>query len=134
MPTKRRFVIPRPGVDGAIGEDGLSDTRFVLTGLFPEVGGGAGLNLGKDKVQSMIQTFGGKVTQAVSGRTNYVVVGKNPGFSKVHNAQTRGIPILDLRSLQQVLLGTLALEDIPHQEPPKIAAFSAGYPKHRIAY
>ena len=37
--TKARdvFIIPRPGVDGAI-VDCLSGKRFVLTGIFPEVG------------------------------------------------------------------------------------------------
>jgi len=46
------------------------------SGTFPEVGGGVGLNLGKDKLKDIITSFGGKVTSSVSGRTDVVVVGK----------------------------------------------------------
>ena len=48
-----------------------------------QVGGGCGLELGKERVRKMIQSFGGKVTGSVSGRTDILVVGKQPGFSKV---------------------------------------------------
>ena len=34
-----------------------------MTGVFPEVGGGAGLNLGKERVKAMIESFGGRVTK-----------------------------------------------------------------------
>jgi hypothetical protein len=36
----------------------------------------AGLNLGKDKLKGLVESFGGKVTGSVSGLTNYLVVGK----------------------------------------------------------
>lgn len=45
----------------------LKAKTFVLTGVFPEVGGGQGLNLGKEKVAAMITSFGGRVTSAISG-------------------------------------------------------------------
>ena len=48
-----------------------------------QVGGGCGLELGKERVRKMVQAFGGKVTSAVSGRTDILVVGTDPGFSKV---------------------------------------------------
>jgi hypothetical protein len=54
---------------------------------FPEVGGGSGLNLGKDRVKGMVEAFGGKVTGAVSGRTHILVVGKEPGMGKVTQAE-----------------------------------------------
>ena len=38
------FVIPRPGVNGAKA-GALADTTFVMTGTFPELGGGAGLDV-----------------------------------------------------------------------------------------
>lgn len=65
---KARFVIPRPGRDGIAGV--LAGKKFVLTGLFPEVGGGSGLNLGKDRMIQMIESFGGQVTSSVSGKTS----------------------------------------------------------------
>ena len=48
-----------------------------------QVGGGCGLELGKERVRQMITSFGGRVTGAVSGKTDLVIVGKEPGFSKV---------------------------------------------------
>ena len=66
--AKTHFQIPRPGVNGAVA-GALDGKRFVLTGVFPELGGGAGLTLGKDKMKKMIESFGGKVTGSVSGKT-----------------------------------------------------------------
>ena len=51
------------------------------------MGGGSGLNLGKDRVKKMVEAFGGKVTGSVSGRTHILVVGKEPGLGKVSQAE-----------------------------------------------
>lgn len=75
MSAAPRYVIPRPGIDGALAES-LSGRTFVLTGVFPELGGGAGLKLGKDRLRDMISSFGGRVTSAISGKTSYLVVGQ----------------------------------------------------------
>ena len=72
--AKRRFKVPVPGEDGAIA-DVLDGQTCVLTGLFPEVGGGCGLQLGKGRMKTMIEEFGGRVTSAVSGKTTILVVG-----------------------------------------------------------
>jgi BRCT domain type II-containing protein len=130
-PTKTKFVIPRPGVDGA--EAGCYEgKRFVLTGIFPEVGGGAGLNFGKDKVKDMIESFGGKVTSAISGLTSFLVVGKEPGTSKVMKAKSRGIPLVDLKALKERIMGEIpALEQV---QAPAIREFSAGYKRDLIDY
>lgn len=65
---KVRFEIPRPGVNGAV-PNVLAGKKFVLTGIFPEVGGGSGLDLGKERAKQMIESFGGRVTTGVSGKT-----------------------------------------------------------------
>ena len=57
-----------------------------------------GLNLGKDRAKAMIEAFGGRVTSAVSGKTDYLVVGAEPGASKVAKAQEKGIPMLDVKT------------------------------------
>ena len=57
---KQKFVPPRPGVNGAVANV-LDGKRFVMTGVFPELGGGAGLNLGKDRLKSLIESFGGEI-------------------------------------------------------------------------
>ena len=119
-----RFEMPRPGLNGA--EPGqFEGKRFVLTGLFPEVGGGAGLNLGKDRVKAMIESFGGTVTGSVSGKTDFVVVGKEPGAGKTSQANAKGVPLVDLKALK-VKLETPGLM-LEGAAPPVIAEYSRGY-------
>jgi hypothetical protein len=119
-----KFVMPRPGFNGAQAGAFVNQT-FVLTGVFPEVGGGAGLNLGKDRVRDMIESFGGRVTKAVSGKTSYVVVGSSPGASKVSAARSKNIPTPDLQGLKTVLeTPGLTLADAPQAT---IKSFSKGY-------
>ncbi len=118
------FLLPRPGVNGAL-ENAFHGKTFVLTGIFPEVGGGTGLNLGKDKVKAMIESFGGRVTASVSGRTNYVLVGAEPGSGKVSAARERGIPTPDIQGLKLTLeTRGAALE---HAAPARITSLSSGF-------
>ncbi len=131
---KAKFTIPRPGANGAV-PGVLSGKRFVLTGVFPEVGGGTGLSLGKDRTRDMIESFGGQVTSAVSGKTDFVVVGQDPGRGKVTQADKRGVPLIDLISLHRLLMGQSSVEATASAPPPRITNFSAGYAgQKRIAY
>ncbi len=118
------FIIPRPGFNGAP-SDAFRGKTFVLTGIFPEAGGGAGLNLGKDRVKAMIESFGGRVTGSVSGRTNFVVVGREPGAVKVSAAQARGVPTPDLRGLVASLVTPGA--SLATAPPAQITSYSSGY-------
>jgi BRCT domain type II-containing protein len=131
---KAKFTIPRPGVNGGVAGV-LNGKRLVLTGVFPEVGGGTGLTLGKDRTKDMIESFGGKVTSAVSGKTDFVIVGRDPGRSKVSQADAKGVPMIDLISLERLLIGQSSLEATASEPPPRITNFSAGYVgQKRIAY
>ena len=130
------FIVPRPGRDGAI-KHSLAGKTCVMTGVFPELGGGAGLNLGKDRCKAMIESFGGRVTSAVSGQTDVLVVGKEPGYSKVSKA--RGMPkctLLALKDLvEDVIKGGLMLTDgssssdalTVKKKDVVIESFSAGF-------
>ena len=62
--NNQKFKLLTPGVDGSI-EGRLQDIRFVATGLFPELGGGEGLKIGRDNLKVMIESFGGKVTGSI---------------------------------------------------------------------
>lgn len=69
-----------------------------------EVGGGMALELGKQRVQDMVEDFGGRVTSAISGKTNLLVVGKQPGFTAVTNARSAGyIRLITLQDLADSL-------------------------------
>ena len=95
---KEKFVPPVPGVGkGVVGAlDGL---RFVLTGTFPEIGGGSGLGLGKKKTEALIESFGGKVTGSISGKTDYLLVGKDPGMSTSYLASIQFIQSQDIHTV-----------------------------------
>jgi len=108
-----------PGVGGAI-KGRLEDKQFVLTGVFPNLGGGSGLKLGKDKMKAMIESFGGKVTGSISGKTNFVVFGLEPGAKRLEDAEARGVPTMDPTSLQKIFLGEAELL-APDEEDPQPA-------------
>jgi hypothetical protein len=105
----------------------LLGKTVVLTGVFPEVGGGAGLNLGKDKVKEMVTNFGGRVTSAISGKTDYLIVGEEPGYSKVSKARTQPkCQLLSLSSMKNAIESgrSESLQSLP---PVIVDSFSSGY-------
>ena len=93
--------VPTPDTTGAK-KDSLNGQRFVLTGVFPTLGGGDGLTLGKEKLKQIITSFGGAVTGSISGKTNYVVVGEEPGAKKLEQAKSRGVKTIDLSALMKM--------------------------------
>jgi len=72
----------------------LAGKTFVLTGTLPK--------LPRDEAGELIQNAGGKVTGSVSKKTDYVIVGDEPG-SKYAKAQELGITILDEEGLRALL-------------------------------
>ena len=99
------------------------------------MGGGAGLSLGKAKVKKMIQSFGGRVTGSVSGRTDFLVVGKNPGFSKVSKGRKqKKCRLVSLKDIADGLHGG-CIEDLEKDDdaPMLIKNFSKGYGGNSLA-
>lgn len=79
----------------AVASDGpLAGKTFVLTGTLE----GMPRNEAKDRIQAL----GGKVTGSVSSKTDFVVIGANPG-SKLTKAQKLKITTIDLAGLQKLL-------------------------------
>ena len=126
------MTIPRPGVGLAVPSALLGKT-VVLTGLFPELGGGYGLDLGKAKARALIESFGGRVTSAISGKTDVLLTGSEPGMSKVGQARNKGVTLMTLSQLTEQLgsglgmpeKGTADAQDFT--EKINIQSFSAGY-------
>ena len=79
----------------------IAGKTFVVTGTLP--------TLKRDDAKAMIQTAGGKVTDSVSKKTDYLVVGEDAG-SKLTKAQTLGIAQLSEAELL-ALLADLAGEE-----------------------
>ncbi len=72
----------------------LSEMTFVITGTFD--------NFSRDEITSLIQSRGGKVISSVSRKTNYLLVGKNPG-SKLDMAKELGVTTLNEDDFKRLL-------------------------------
>jgi len=48
----------------------------------------------RDQAKDLVESLGGKVSSSVTGKTDYVVAGKDPG-SKYERARTLGLTVLD---------------------------------------
>jgi len=72
---------------------GFSGKTFVITGTLP--------NWSRDEAKSFIEERGGKVTDSVSKKTDYLVLGESPG-SKLAKAQSFGVAILDEAALREI--------------------------------
>jgi DNA ligase (NAD+) len=71
----------------------LEGLSFVVTGTMP--------GFTREEVKGFIEAHGGKVTGSVSGKTNFVVAGAEPG-SKYAKAQALGVPIIDEHELRRL--------------------------------
>jgi DNA ligase (NAD+) len=74
----------------------LEGMTFVLTGTLE--------NLTREEAAQRIAAAGGKVTDSVSRKTNFVVAGDKPG-SKLDKAQTLGVKVIDEAALLRLLDG-----------------------------
>ena len=72
----------------------LEGKTFVITGSLED--------FSRDEAARAIEDLGGKVTSSVSKKTDYVVVGANPG-TKYDKAMSLGVGILDEEGLKKVL-------------------------------
>ncbi|MGC9158590.1 MAG: NAD-dependent DNA ligase LigA [Terracidiphilus sp.] len=84
----------------------LEGLTFVLTGTLP--------TLTREEAKARIEAAGGKVSGSVSGKTSFVVAGKEAG-SKLEKARVLGIPVLDEAGLLR-RLDPAAAEPMEKQE------------------
>ena len=72
----------------------LKGLSFVITGSFNEIT--------RDEIKELIESNGGKVSSSVSKKTNYLILGSEPG-SKLDKAKEFGTKTLDLDGLKREL-------------------------------
>jgi DNA ligase (NAD+) len=89
-------VWPKGQLSAAKQSGTLSGLTFVVTGTLP--------TLTREGVKELIEGNGGKVTDSVSKKTSYLVLGENPG-SKADKARTLGVKILDEAALRKLIGG-----------------------------
>ncbi|KAJ2006247.1 DNA replication factor C complex subunit Rfc1 [Coemansia thaxteri] len=92
----------------------LGSLKFVVTGEFT--------SLTREQITDLIKTYGGQVTSAVSGKTSYLVVGDDPGSTKVGKAKKLNTPYLREDDLFELIRAS------NHDEPA--ASSSKPEPKH----
>lgn len=68
------------------GGDELDGLTFVFTGSLSEP---------RSDISALVERHGANATGSVSGNTDYLVVGENPGQSKPNDAEENDVPILD---------------------------------------
>ncbi len=76
------------------GELPLTGKTFVITGTLP--------TLTRDEATALIQRYGGKVTESVSAKTDYLLAGEKAG-SKLTKARQLGVPVIDEPALRRMI-------------------------------
>ncbi len=72
----------------------LAGLTFVITGTLP--------TMSREEAEAFIKQHGGKVTGSVSKKTDYLVVGADPGGTKYNKAQALGVPMIDEARLREM--------------------------------
>jgi DNA ligase (NAD+) len=73
--------------------DSFAGMTFVVTGTLP--------TFSRDDAKAFIESHGGKVTDSVSKKTNYLVLGESPG-SKFEKAKSLGVKIIGEEDLKKL--------------------------------
>ncbi|MBN3535042.1 NAD-dependent DNA ligase LigA [Mycoplasma procyoni] len=89
------FEFPEPFLNNQTQlSEKLKDISFVITGELSET---------RKHFQNLIEAHSGKLLGAVSSKVNYLVVGDDPGKSKIEKAQKLNIEIIDEKGLLKLI-------------------------------
>lgn len=88
--TARTEQVVTPAADGP-----LKGKTLVITGTLA--------SMTREQAGDLIQQAGGKISGSVTKKTDYLVVGEEPGGSKYTRAQQLGIPLLDETALMNIV-------------------------------
>lgn len=73
----------------------LSGQTFVFTGSLD--------TLTRDEAQRRVERLGGRATSSVSGETDYLVRGNEPGETKLAGAEKREVPVIDEAQFRKMI-------------------------------
>ena len=90
---RERGVDPRP-YEAETGEE-LAGLTFVFTGALD--------GYTRGEAQELVERRGANATSSVSGNTDYLVAGEDPGASKVSDAEAEGVPVVDEGEFEDLL-------------------------------
>lgn len=77
----------------------LAGRTFVITGTLP--------GMTREEAKTFIEAHGGVVADSVSRKTDYLVVGADPGGTKLRRAQELNVPTVDEAGLREMARGKL---------------------------
>ncbi|WP_435118233.1 NAD-dependent DNA ligase LigA [Halolamina sp. C58] len=86
-------VEPEPPESTTAGDE-LDGLTFVFTGS---------LSVTRDEAQSLVEAHGANATSSVSGNTDYLVAGDDPGRTKREDAAAEDVPIVDEDGFAELL-------------------------------
>ena len=75
----------------------LTGSSYVITGTLER--------FSREEAKAALETLGAKVGDSVSSKTTGLVVGEEPGASKLTKAQRAGVPLLSEDDLVALLSG-----------------------------
>jgi DNA ligase (NAD+) len=73
----------------------LTGSAYVITGTLER--------MTRDEAKAALEALGARVSDSVSSKTTGVIVGEEPGQSKLTKAQRAGVPLLNEADLDQLL-------------------------------
>jgi DNA ligase (NAD+) len=82
-----RGIEPEPVEVVDDGDGALDGLTFVFTGALERYT--------REAAQALVERHGGRATSSVSGATDYLVAGENPGQSKRQDAEANDVPVID---------------------------------------
>ena len=86
-------VWPVSSVRQASQKKTLEGLRFVVSGTLTD--------FTRDGIRDYIKQYGGKVSDSISSKTDYLVLGENPG-SKLKKARDTGLKVIDVSELKKL--------------------------------
>jgi DNA ligase (NAD+) len=91
----REYVEPEPPDGADAGGEELEGLTFVFTGSLD--------GYTRADAQQLVERRGGRVTSSVSGATDYLVVGADPGQRKREDADAEGVPAIEEDGFEALL-------------------------------